>query len=183
MQEQSLLQAAPQQTQSVEWIQGPRNVNINDIAEVNVPAGYQFVGREGASAILGRMGNPVPKNLIGLLASPSAKGGIVLKYSKIGFVKDSDKDQINATNMMAAIQRVIDRQNIRPPGRERHSSALPNGSLNHHTIPPPTNWNGPSKPRPERKSLSIIPSECLDVRVFWNWLPWSQMSPISISDP
>jgi len=111
MQEQSLIQA-PQQAKSVEWIQGPRNVNINDIAEVNVPEGYQFVGREGASTILGRMGNPVPNNLIGLLASASAKGGIVLKYSKIGFVKDSDKDQINATNMMAAIQRVIDRQNI-----------------------------------------------------------------------
>ncbi len=108
---QSLLQSTPQ-AKPVEWIQGPRKVNVSDIAEVNVPEGYQFVGRDGAVSILERMGNPVPKNLVGLLASPSMKGGIVLKFSKIGFVKDSDKDQLSATNMMAAIQSVIDRQNI-----------------------------------------------------------------------
>jgi len=108
---QSLLQS-PQQVKSVQWIQGPKKVTLGDIAEVNVPDGYQFVDREGASAILERMGNPVPKNLVGLLASPSAKGGIVLKFSKIGFVKDSDKDQLNPAAMMTAIQSVIDRQNI-----------------------------------------------------------------------
>jgi len=108
---QSLLQSS-QPANPVQWIQGPRKVNLDDIAEVNVPDGYQFVARDGATAILTRMGNPVPKNLVGLLASPSTRGGIVLKFSKIGFVKDSDKDQLSATNMMAAIQRVIDRQNI-----------------------------------------------------------------------
>jgi len=108
---QSLLQP-PQQVSPIQWIPGPKKVNLGDIAEVNVPDGYQFVDREGASAILERMGNPVPKNLVGLLASPSVKGGIVLRFSKIGFVKDSDKDHLNAATMMTAIQSDIDRQNI-----------------------------------------------------------------------
>ena len=101
----------PSANNPVQWLSGPTKVNLGDTAEIIVPDGYRFLDDKGSRYFLEGMHNLAPKNLVGILAPSSAKWFAVVKYSGIGYVKDTDASQLDAAGMLKTVQKLIARQN------------------------------------------------------------------------
>jgi uncharacterized membrane-anchored protein len=90
----------------VSWVPGPSTVTLGDaIAEVGIGQGFVFANPADTRKIMEYMGNPSTKAEAGLIA-PSAEGErwfIVFEYNPIGYVPDTDKDQIDADAILKAI--------------------------------------------------------------------------------
>ncbi len=53
--------------QSIKWQVGPTTAAVGEMAEIKVPAGYQFTGREGAAKLLEATGNPPDSDVVGAM--------------------------------------------------------------------------------------------------------------------
>lgn len=95
----------------VQWTSGPADASLGTLADIKVPKGYRFTDSTGASTLLGRMNNPVPDGLVGILAPESGQWWAVLVYRDIGFVKDADKETIDAKSILQTIFDRAQRQN------------------------------------------------------------------------
>jgi uncharacterized membrane-anchored protein len=90
----------------VQWTEGPAKVSLGDHAEVDLPAGYQFAGADDTRKLMERMGNPSSGNEMGLIA-PSAEGTswfVVFEWDAVGYVKDDEKDEIDASALLDSIK-------------------------------------------------------------------------------
>jgi uncharacterized membrane-anchored protein len=98
----------------VEWTRGPAHVDIGkDIAQMELPEGYAFAGPDDARKILESMGNRTSGSELGLLV-PSAEGQnwfIVFSWQPIGYVKDTEKDKIDADAILESIKEATEEGN------------------------------------------------------------------------
>jgi uncharacterized membrane-anchored protein len=101
---------SPDQGQ-VDWTSGPADASLGTLADIKIPKGYRFTDAAGAGALLGRMNNPVPQGLVGILAPESGEWWVVLTYRDIGYVKGVDKDQIVPAAILKTISDRAQRQN------------------------------------------------------------------------
>jgi len=58
----------------IAWQKGPTKAKMGDLAEIQVPAGYQFTGAEGTRTILEMMQNPVDGSEVDASSSWSKAG-------------------------------------------------------------------------------------------------------------
>ena len=96
---------------SVQWIAGPAKVSLGTLADIEVPGGYRFTDASGARAFLAQMRNPVPQGLAGILLPDSGSCMVILKFNEIGYVKDADKDQIDAGAVLKTAWNQVKGQN------------------------------------------------------------------------
>lgn len=98
---------AEQDPPQVNWTRGPAHVELgSDIAQIELPEGYAFAGAEDARGILRSMGNRPSGSELGLLI-PNAEDQdwfIVFSWQAVGYVKDDEKDKIDADALLANIQ-------------------------------------------------------------------------------
>jgi uncharacterized membrane-anchored protein len=95
-----------------EWLLGSGKANLADFAKMDVPDGYRFCGPIGARTLLLRMRNPVPPNLVGILAPNTGKWWIVLSFSDIGYVKGMDRNtRIDAESVLNLVRENLETQN------------------------------------------------------------------------
>jgi uncharacterized membrane-anchored protein len=104
---------AEEQKPDVQWLKGPATAYLKNIAEVKVPEGYLFADQKGTQALLEKMGNPTGGNEIGFLAPESTAWFVVFQFNEVGFVKDEEKDQLDAGKMLEQIRRGTERSNER----------------------------------------------------------------------
>lgn len=100
---------------AIEWQEGPATGKIGDIAEIKIPEGYSFTGAKGAQDLLELYGNPRNPNMLGALI-PDAEDEdwtLVFQFSDIGYVDDSDRDNLDADGIMSDFQSGI------PAGNEQ----------------------------------------------------------------
>lgn len=95
----------------ITWISGPQKINIGDFADINIPEGYRLTGAHGARIILDTLNNPVPDDVVGVLASDSGNWWAVLEYSSKGYVKIADAAKINVKSVLKAVQNQIQTEN------------------------------------------------------------------------
>ena len=98
-------------SQEINWISGPKQASLGTLADIEVPAGYRLTGETGARILLERMKNPVPDGLIGILAPDSGKWWVVLTFTDVGYVKNADKERIDAAAVLKAVQKRSEMQN------------------------------------------------------------------------
>jgi uncharacterized membrane-anchored protein len=98
-------------SQSTEWNSGPAMGALGSLAEIKVPQGYSFMDAPGARALFEGMKQPVPKNLLGLLAQDTDKWWIVLQFADIGYVKDPEKEQLNPADILNSLHAQLQAQN------------------------------------------------------------------------
>jgi len=98
-------------SQEISWIVGPKKASLGTLADIEVPQGYRLTGEAGARTLLQRMKNPVPDGLIGILAPDSGKWWIVLTFTDVGYVKNADKERIDAAAILKAVQKRSETQN------------------------------------------------------------------------
>ena len=83
---------------------GPMQVKIGDIAEIKVPQGYCFADGENTRKLLEMMGNPPSNNELGYLAPLSHEWFIVFIFSETGYIKDDEKDKLDADQILNALK-------------------------------------------------------------------------------
>lgn len=88
----------------MKWQRGPVKAALDKHAEINVPEGFMFVGAKETQQLLEMMGNPTNGDELGFLAPTNMGWFVVFEFNDVGYVKDDDKDKLDATKMLAAIQ-------------------------------------------------------------------------------
>src|SRR5229473_2400480 len=102
----SLSADAEEQGPKVNWVKGPSNIDLGkDIARLQLPEGFEFAGADDAREILSRMGNRPHGSELGLVVPSAADQDwfIVFEWQPVGYVKDDDKDKIDADALLKTI--------------------------------------------------------------------------------
>lgn len=87
-----------------DWVKGPGKAIIGDIAEIQVPEGHMFTGPKGAQELLRAFGNPTSGDELGFLAPTSMVWSVIFEWSGIGYVKDDEKDKLDADAILKSIR-------------------------------------------------------------------------------
>ena len=88
----------------VKWEEGPSTADLGGIAEFWVPAGYVFADGDGARVLMEAIGNQPTNQEVGLLSPAALDWFVVFEFSDIGYVKDDEKDDLDADAMLEAIR-------------------------------------------------------------------------------
>jgi uncharacterized membrane-anchored protein len=105
-------QLSPEQQQllerfsAIQWQQGPTTATIGTMAEIVVPQGYQFASANDAQTLLELYGNPRNPSILGALVplADDADWTLIFKFDEIGYVKDADKESIDAEAILSSFQ-------------------------------------------------------------------------------
>lgn len=110
--------AAPPKVK-IDWADGPLTSRLGDIAEIKIPAGYSFTGKEGTRKFLELTQNPPSGNELGTII-PAASGGadsksgfwfVIFEFSEVGYVRDDDRDKLDADALLKTITNSTEESN------------------------------------------------------------------------
>lgn len=87
------------------WTKGPATGPLGQIAEVQVPEGFMLCDGNDARSILEAFGNIVGTKELGLLAPENLDWFVLFEFDEIGYVKDDEKDKLDAAGMLSSIKR------------------------------------------------------------------------------
>jgi uncharacterized membrane-anchored protein len=94
------------QAPSLSWIPGPKTVDLGQVAQLDLPAGYVFLDAADTRKLLETMGNVPDGDEVGLVAPASDDESwfVVFDYRAVGYVKDDEKDKIDAKAILDGIR-------------------------------------------------------------------------------
>jgi uncharacterized membrane-anchored protein len=102
--EEAPLTEQQKQFRSVQWTHGPAKVTIGDHGEMQLPEGYSYTGSSGAQKMMELMQNPTSGSELGMLIDKEMVIIIVFRFQDIGYVKDADKDKLDAKEILDSIK-------------------------------------------------------------------------------
>lgn len=88
----------------VQWTKGPATANLGPIAEIPLPEDYLAAGGDDTRRLMEAMENPPTGIEVGFVAPYSFDWYVVFEFEEIGYVKDDEKDSLNADAMLASIK-------------------------------------------------------------------------------
>lgn len=103
----SITGTATGQESSVQWITGPNTVDMGDgLAQIEVPKGHLFADAGDTRELMRLNGNPPTDQEIGLITPESEDEDwfLVFEYAPVGYVKDDEKDEIDADAILDSIR-------------------------------------------------------------------------------
>lgn len=95
------------QSPEISWIEGPVTVDLGDnLAQVEMGAAYAFAGADDTVELMEMMGNPPSGTEVGLIIpiDENADWFIVFEYDAIGYVKDDEKNDLDADAILDSIK-------------------------------------------------------------------------------
>ncbi len=92
-------QETPNPVQDFDWLAGPATGELEQVATIEVPEGYAFLGPEDTKKMMVNLGNLVSGSEIGMILSPE-DWFVLFEFDEIGFVKDDEKDSLDADKLM-----------------------------------------------------------------------------------
>jgi uncharacterized membrane-anchored protein len=121
--DQPVDQEAPPQTREeafqragVKLVSGPSTVPLGKTAELNLPAGYSFIGLDSLDRFYELTRNVRNGNEVGVMLAPT-DWMLFFDYNDIGYVKDDDKDKLDASKLMQTMTENQDAANEARRGR------------------------------------------------------------------
>ena len=96
----------------VNFLQGPAVGKLGEVAEVQVPAGFVFAGPDDARTILEAMHNPTTGTEMGFLSSLNEDWFVVFEFDDVGYIRDNEKDSLDADAILASLVKGNDRANV-----------------------------------------------------------------------
>ena len=97
----------------IEWLDGPATGALARISTLAVPEGYTFTASEGTRVVMEGFGNVVTGREIGMVFAPSNAWVAVFEFDPIGYVKDDEKDKLDAAAILKNIREGQARDNER----------------------------------------------------------------------
>lgn len=95
---------------SIDWTEPGATGTMEDQAQIAVPAGYVFTGREGTQRLMEATGNLLTDQEVGFIAPARAEGQLnfdwfaVFEFDEVGYVKDDEKEELDAAAMMKSMR-------------------------------------------------------------------------------
>jgi uncharacterized membrane-anchored protein len=135
------------QEPKIAWVDGPATVQLGDIAEIKIPAGYRFTGKDGTKTFLEMTGNPPSGDELGTIIPESKSDDdkefwfVIFEFQDTGYVKDDDHDKLDPDALLKTI-----RDNTEESNKER----LQRGWLAYHV----RKWNKPPFYDTQTKNLT-----------------------------
>lgn len=97
-----------QEGSGIDWQKGPAIGRLGNVAEIQVPEGYLFSGKEGTQRFLALTQNPTNGNELGVLVpdrnDESGHWFVIFEYHDTGYVKDDEKDQLDADAILESLK-------------------------------------------------------------------------------
>ena len=88
----------------VNWQKGPSVGDLGTTAQVKVPEGYLFVGANDTRTIMEANHNPITGREMGFVAPAGEDWFAVFEFDDVGYVKDDEKDSLDATALLDSIK-------------------------------------------------------------------------------
>ena len=113
------------------WQLGPKALELGHDVQLQLPAGYVFLGMPDADRFLKKNGSFDNEGVLGVVLSQDAKQswGVILDYQEAGYVKDDEK--LDADELLKAI-----RQGTEEGNKERVAHGFPALSVGNWSEPP-----------------------------------------------
>ena len=86
------------------WTKGPNPGMLGDVAEIQLPEGFMLANGNDTRQIMETFGNLTSNQEVGLVAPESFDWFIVFEFDPVGYVKDDDKDDLDADGMLKSIR-------------------------------------------------------------------------------
>ena len=85
--------------QNFPWAKGPTTQSIGGKASIEVPEGFRALNASGAKSLMQHWGN-IPGAELALFAPDNVAWAITFDFNDVGYVKDDEKDDIDADALM-----------------------------------------------------------------------------------
>jgi uncharacterized membrane-anchored protein len=111
----------------IDWVDGPVTARLGDIGEIKVRPGYRFTGKDGTRKFLELTQNPPSGSELGTII-PVASGDdsgsefwfVIFEFNEVGYVKDDDRDKLDADALLRSIK-----DNTEESNKERANRGWP----------------------------------------------------------
>lgn len=84
--------------------EGPGLAKLGDVAQIQVPAGFRFLDGKTTRALMKASGEPTSGRELGLLMPTNEHWSVIFEFDDVGFVKDDEKDKLDADKLLASIK-------------------------------------------------------------------------------
>ena len=101
-------------------LQGPATARLGDVAQIELPAGYAFLDGKATRALLKASGESPTGNELGFMRPTNGEWSVIFEFSNIGYVKDDDKDKLDAAKLLQSYKDGTAAQN-----KEREAAGRP----------------------------------------------------------
>ncbi len=97
----------------INWVSGPANVDLGDVAELKLGAAYIFANGEDTRKIWEYAGEPTSGLEVGcvLPKAESEEWSIIFEYDAVGYVKDDEKDTLDSQAILESIRESTEEAN------------------------------------------------------------------------
>ncbi len=95
------------QESKIDWILGPNTVTLgDDIAHLTFGEEYAFANGDDTRKAMEKIGNPPTNKEVGLIIprTPGQNWFVVFEYFPVGYIKDEDKDNIDADAILKSLK-------------------------------------------------------------------------------
>lgn len=101
----ALLAQEPAAKPKLNILKGPAKARLGSYAQIDLPAGYVFLDGNEYRKLLKADGEPASGKEVGWLRPTNQNWSVAFQFSDIGYVKDEDKDKLDADKLLDAIKR------------------------------------------------------------------------------
>jgi uncharacterized membrane-anchored protein len=97
----------------LDWQEGPQTVSLGSIAELQLESGYIFLDAKDTRTLMEDMGNTTDGTELGLVTATDedATWFVIFEERNVGYVRDDDKDDIDADALLASIREGTEQAN------------------------------------------------------------------------
>lgn len=92
-------------------LEGPATAHLGGVAEIEVPVGHVFFDGKTTRAMMEAAGEPVGGNEVGFLTPTNRGWAVYFQFDDRGYVKDDDKDKLDADKLLKSIKEGNDEGN------------------------------------------------------------------------
>jgi uncharacterized membrane-anchored protein len=103
-QEPAQPEANPQPKVHIDWQDGPTVAKLGDIAEINIPEGYRFAGKDGATKVLQLTQNIPSGRELGVIVGDKGNWFLMFEFKEEGYVKDEEGGKLDNDAILKNIQ-------------------------------------------------------------------------------
>jgi len=92
-------------------LHGPTEADLGGFAKVKVPEGHLFLDGNTTRKLMESVGEPTSGNEVGFLRPTNGNWSVYFEYADVGYVKDDEKDKLNADKLLKSIKKGNDAAN------------------------------------------------------------------------
>jgi len=87
----------------IKWLKGPAQASLGDVADLQVQDGFMLANAADTQKIMELLDNPTSGSELGLLMPTNGSWFVIFSFAKTGYIKDDDKDKLDAEAMLKSI--------------------------------------------------------------------------------